>query len=63
MVMRDLNELSLPHSELPEYDYDKYVAMSAPDSNTRRLPYRSEAFDRSPEGIKVDRPVAELLRI
>ena len=60
--MPDLWDLKLPHSELPDYDYDKFVSMQDSSYQMGGFHFEYKALDRSPGGIKVDRPVAELLR-
>ena len=61
--MPDLFDLRLPHSDLPEYDYDRYAAMGDEEAGRIRIgnPFESRPFDRSPADIKADGPVAELL--
>jgi len=62
--MPDLCDLRLPHSELPEYDYDKFVAIQDPSYQMRGFHFEYKAFDRSPGEINTGgKTVAELLRM
>ena len=64
--MPDLCDLTLPHSELPEYDYDKFIAMSDPNYVKRGevAYFEYKAFERSPGEINTGgKTVAELLRM
>lgn len=61
--MADLDYLELLHSDLPKYEYSQLKDIQDPDYVVRGevALFPNISFEKSPDGIKTDRSIRELL--